>query len=108
MKQPFNYCENCLQDDHPFSNELFETGACHFCDKKMIDVIDVELVKFYKSIGFTDDFIYGHLPRLRDNPSYQLTMEDIGKEIGRHIVFGDCTTHDCQGYASRNQWKFSV
>ncbi len=39
MKQPLNYCGNCLQDDHPFSNELFETGACHFCDKKMIDVI---------------------------------------------------------------------
>ena len=103
-----NYCENCLQDKSLFSDELFDTGYCHICEKGMVDVIDVELIKLYKSIGFSDDFIHGHLPRLRDGSNKKLTIEDIGREISRHIVSGVCTTHGCQGYESRDKWQFSV
>jgi hypothetical protein len=110
-KEQLNFCEDCLCDDHNYSDLVFETGSCCYCGKPCCEVVDVELINFYFSMGFDTEFIHPHLPRLRKYISYTITMEDIGREISRHIVSGECGGKgSCQGYTveSRLNWKFKA
>ena len=107
MCSPSNICGKCLQEqgvDRP-DNLLFETGDCSHC-KKFGEVVDLDLLALYAGLGFDAEFIHAHLPRLRMYGNKLLSLEDIGKEIARHAIFGPCRELlPCSGYGDR-PWQF--
>jgi hypothetical protein len=107
----FNYFEDCLPENHNFSDEVFETGACCFCGSPCDEVVDIELINFYLSMGLESEFINPHLPRLRKYLDKTLSMDDIGREISRHIAHGECGEKgSCQGYSleTRKDLKYNT
>lgn len=101
-----NVCDMCESESH--NKLLYDTSICGICGHTM-ECYDQELMDLYIGIGFSPEFISGHLPRLRYSSDGELTMFEIGKEISRHVVSGECNEHPCQGYAIsvREKWTFS-
>lgn len=79
-----NICDNCKEPE--VSYDFYETGVCGQCGECR-DCVDPELIELYKGLGFDADYVRSHLPRLRTFWLKDLTMEDIGKEIAKHLDY---------------------
>lgn len=101
-----NICDTCEERTDDYL--VYDTGICSKCHRNM-ECKDKELLSLYRGIGFDDEFICAHLPRLRFTVSNVYTWEDIGKEISRHVIHGACNKlPSCQGYglSARVKWSF--
>lgn len=90
-----NVCEQCAGLSNKVNTYFLETGVCSKCGE-LSDVVDPLLVDLYTGLGLSPEFVWRHLPRLRQYPTGKLSMVDIGVKIARHVVFGEGGDHSCQ------------
>lgn len=88
-----NLCDECLPEPVTGEDELLqETGGCDKCGKVCTEVIDLELIAYYRSMGLSNVFINKHLPRLRKYIRKSLSFNDINVILSEKTNFAEVIT----------------
>jgi hypothetical protein len=99
-------CDGLTQLAGYYVEDVSDTGVCGQCGATE-EVFDPQLLELYTGLSFSAAFVHAHLPRLMHYRDRVLSWADVGAEIARHAVTGECVGHACQAYANR-PWRFGV
>lgn len=82
-----NLCDECLPDAITGEDILLQdTGDCDKCKNKGVEVIDLDLIAYYRSLGLQASFIFSHLPRLRKYRHNFLSFDDIHSIVSEKLM----------------------
>jgi hypothetical protein len=78
-----NVCEACEKKTDNIL--VYDTAVCGVCGSNS-ECRDSDLIALYREIGFTDNFVWANLPRLRFiREDLEYSLGDIGKKIAEYV-----------------------